>query len=600
MDRKYEILKNYFGYSSLKPGQEEIIDNITAGHDCMAVMPTGAGKSLCFQIPALMMEGITIVISPLISLMKDQVTNLVQSGVRAAYLNSSLTYPQYKKALANAMDGMYKIIYIAPERLLTEDILTLASSVRVSMVAVDEAHCVSQWGHDFRPQYKSIAEFIDKMYKRPVVCAFTATATNEVKADIIKLLKLRSPFMITTGYDRENLYFEVRKPNNKFSELVKLLVGFGSKSGIIYCLTRKKTDELYEKLSEKGFSVSKYHAGLTDEERRKNQEDFLFGRVQIMTATNAFGMGIDKSDVSFVIHYNMPGDMESYYQEAGRAGRDGSPAKCILLFSSGDIASNKYLIENNDVQNVDEQTKKLLAQRANERLYKMTSYCSTTMCLRQFILEYFGERAGGRCENCGNCLGEFEDKDVTETALKLLRCIRGTGERFGKAMTVMTAKGIINVRTQDSFVRRLDVFGILAAEPQSHISLVLDELTAQNYVAASEGDYPTLYLTARAEELIAGRERLILRVAKTKTDKAASKAAEGVDPELYEALRSERARLARMQGVPAFVIFSDASLADMCRRMPRTNEEFLEVNGVGYTKMQNYAVYFLRIINGNR
>ena len=399
-----KLLKQYFGYDEFRQGQEQLIEAALNGQDVLGIMPTGAGKSLCFQIPTLMMDGITLVISPLISLMKDQVGTLNQAGIHAAFLNSSLTQGQYHTALKYAMQGRYKIIYVAPERLETEGFINFAlnSGVKISMLAVDEAHCVSQWGQDFRPSYLKILEFLKKLPYRPVLTAYTATATAEVRDDIMDILNLRDPFVLTTGFDRENLYYAVKRPRDKYRELLSYLKEKEEKmpgsSGIIYCLSRKNVEEVCYQLREDGFSVTRYHAGLSDEERKENQEDFIYDRKQIMVATNAFGMGIDKPDVRFVVHYNMPKNMESYYQEAGRAGRDGEPAECILYYAPIDNRTNRFLIENGEEnEELDAITKQIVMERDWERLRQMTFYCYTKECLRHYILNYFGEQISGYC-----------------------------------------------------------------------------------------------------------------------------------------------------------------------------------------------------------
>ena len=408
---KYRVLKQVFGYDSFRPGQETLVDSLLSGRDTMGIMPTGAGKSICFQVPGILLPGISLVISPLISLMRDQVNALVQAGVRGAFLNSSLTLGQYRKALYNARQGMYKIIYVAPERLLTPDFLDFAKSANISMVCVDEAHCVSQWGQDFRPGYLRIRQFLQELPRRPVVGAFTATATAQVRRDILNLLGLENPTMVVTGFDRKNLYFGVRKPKDKFQELLSILREEGPKSGIVYCATRKLVEEVCQRLQDCGFSAARYHAGLEDEERQRSQEDFLYDRVTVMVATNALGMGIDKSNVSYVIHYNMPKDLESYYQEAGRAGRDGSPARCILLYSGSDVRLNRFMIEQDkENEELDEETARQVREKELERLKQMTFYATSRHCLRRFQLRYFGERQiPDTCGNCSVCLGERWD-----------------------------------------------------------------------------------------------------------------------------------------------------------------------------------------------
>ena len=404
---KYEVLQTYFGYSSFRDGQEELIDSILEGNDVFGIMPTGAGKSICYQVPALMFDGITLVISPLISLMKDQVAALNQAGIYAAYLNSSLTQGQYFKALDYARKGKYKIIYVAPERLLTESFLEFAIHANFSFVSVDEAHCVSQWGQDFRPGYLKIEEFLRRLPKRPIVGAFTATATREVQQDVVRLLQLSNPKVITTGFDRKNLSFFVLHAKDKKTALMRILRTHYGESGIIYCITRKLVEEVYEMLAERGLEVSRYHAGMMDDERRRSQEEFTSDRTQLMVATNAFGMGIDKPDVRFVIHYNMPKNMESYYQEAGRAGRDGEKAECYLLYSSQDVHINQFFIENSrDNEELDEETLASVIEKDRERLKKMVFYCHTKFCYRKYMLNYFGEKAEQYCGSCGNCIGK--------------------------------------------------------------------------------------------------------------------------------------------------------------------------------------------------
>ncbi len=412
---KYGILKRYFGYDAFRDGQESLIDGMLAGRDVFGIMPTGAGKSICYQLPALMLRGITLVISPLISLMKDQVAALNQVGVYAAYLNSSLTQGQYFKALDFARKGKYKIIYVAPERLLTDSFLDFAVNADISCISVDEVHCVSQWGQDFRPGYLKIVDFIDRLPKRPVVGAFTATATKEVRDDVMRILKLNNPKIVTTGFDRKNLSFYVKHAKDKKAELLGILRKHYGESGIIYCITRKLVDEVYGMLSERGVEVSRYHAGMTDEERCRNQEAFIYDRTHVMVATNAFGMGIDKPDVRFVIHYNMPKNMESYYQEAGRAGRDGEKADCYLLYSPQDVHTNQFFIENNrENEELSDTEREHVMEKDRERLKKMVFYCHTKYCYRKYMLNYFGEKADSFCGGCGNCIRKLEAEQYQE------------------------------------------------------------------------------------------------------------------------------------------------------------------------------------------
>ncbi len=429
---KYDILKTYYGYDTFRDGQEELIDGLLNGQDVCGIMPTGAGKSVCYQVPALLLPHVTLVVSPLISLMKDQVRALNQMGVHAAYLNSSLSWNQYKKALAYAKEGRYKIIYVAPERLLTEDFLDFAASTPISLLAVDEAHCVSQWGQDFRPSYLKIPEFVRTLPIRPVIGAFTATATREVREDIIRMLELSDPHVAVTGFDRKNLYFEVRHDKDKYRSIRDYLLAHPDSSGVIYCATRKNVEEVCDRLLADGFRATRYHAGLSDEERRANQEAFTYDDAPIMVATNAFGMGIDKSNVRFVLHYNMPKNMESYYQEAGRAGRDGAKADCILFYSGQDVITNQFFIEQDrDNEELTGEALEEVRRQDRERLKKMTFYCHTTDCLRDYMLRYFGEFGSNYCGNCSNCLNTFETIDITELANDLIGCILTSGMRFG-------------------------------------------------------------------------------------------------------------------------------------------------------------------------
>lgn len=593
---KYRILKNQFGYEQFRPGQEEIIDQILAGRDSLGIMPTGAGKSMCFQIPALCFSGITLVISPLISLMKDQVTNLVQSGVRAAYLNQSLTYRQYVKALSNARQGMYKIIYVAPERLETEGFLSFAAEADISMIAIDEAHCVSQWGHDFRPGYLKIKDFIERLPKRPVIAAFTATATQEVKEDIVRLLDLRRHFEITTGFDRENLYFEVRHvTGGRIDTLLKILSNYQGKAGIIYCSTRKNVEQVCDKLNEKGVQATRYHAGLSDEERKKNQEAFLYDEISVMVATNAFGMGIDRPDVRFVIHYNMPKNMESYYQEAGRAGRDGSPAACVLMYSAQDIITQRYFIENMENDELSAEELEVQKQKEYLRLRKMVHYCNSVTCLREYMLNYFGEQGAGQCKNCSNCLNEAPAEDVTAIAKKLIYAVYSTGQRYGISVMLDFVRGVKTERTARGFLETHSCFGCLAGETAQKVRKVFEYLIAMDELAQTKGQYPVVVLTEESRSVMREEARVLIR-REAPAKKQMKNKAEYADEELFDQLKKLRKQEASRQGVPAFVVFTDAALVDMCRKLPTNQEEFLGVSGVGYAKMQNYGEKFLRVI----
>ena len=592
---KHEALKTYFGYDSFRGGQEQVIDAMLSGRDAMAIMPTGAGKSVCYQIPALLLPGITLVISPLISLMRDQVTTLVQMGVPAAYLNSSLTFRQYLLALERAKEGRYKIIYVAPERLETEAFREFTETADISLVAVDEAHCISQWGQDFRPSYLNIPAFVNSLPKRPVVGAFTATATAEVKEDIRRLLELKKPFSLTTGFNRENLYFEVQHPANKQHALLELVRGRPGKCGIVYCSTRKNVEEICDFLRDSGVSATRYHAGLEPEERQRNQEDFIYDRAQVMVATNAFGMGIDKSDVRYVIHYNMPKDMESYYQEAGRAGRDGAPSSCILLYSGRDVQVAQFLIDHSEREELDQKTVEVLRERDLKRLRQMTGYCKSRRCLRQYILQYFGEFAPDNCNTCYNCLHNFEEVDISREARAIVRCISETGQNFGIHVIAETLCGADTDKVRKYHMEQEDTYGILSDLTQEQVRQRINCLLEDGVLEASPGPYPVLWLTEKAEDVVYGTANLTMRAAKSEK-KAVARATgelEGSDGALFQRLRVLRARIARIQGVPAYVVFSDKTLRELAVTRPRTLVELRSVSGVGITKAERYGKQLL-------
>ena len=597
---KEEALKTYFGYDTFRGGQEPVIDALLSSRDALAIMPTGAGKSVCYQIPALLLPGITLVISPLVSLMRDQVTQLVQMGVPAAFLNSSLTFKQYLLALSRAKEGRYKIIYVAPERLETEGFLDFACHADISLVAVDEAHCISQWGQDFRPSYLHIPAFLEKLGRRPPLGAFTATATPEVRGDIEKLLGLRDPLRLTTGFDRKNLYFEVQEPADKRSAMLELVRSRPDKCGIVYCSTRKTVEEVCGFLQEAGVSATRYHAGLEPEERQRNQEDFLYDRARVMVATNAFGMGIDKSDVRYVIHYNMPKDIESYYQEAGRAGRDGLPSSCILLYSGRDVRTAQFLIEHGESrEELDAETAERLRERDMLRLRKMVGYCRTRRCLRQYILQYFGETAPDTCDTCWNCLHNFEEVDIGREARAILRCVMETGQHFGVSVIAETLCGAESDKVRKYHMDEEATYGLLRDMTQKEVRDRIRFLIDEGVLALSPGPYPVVLLGERAEDAVLGG--LYMRTVKEERPAARRPVPEeldGAQAELFGRLRALRARLARRQGVPAYAVFSDKTLRELAVVRPRTLEELKSVSGIGDAKARKYGKQVLEEIGG--
>ena len=599
IEKAYEILKTYFGYSEFRYGQKELITNLINGTDCVGIMPTGAGKSICYQIPAILMDGITLVISPLISLMKDQVHALLEAGIPAAYINSSLTPAQQYKVIQNAKQYKYKLIYVAPERLELDFFQEFAASTNISFVSIDEAHCVSQWGQDFRPSYLKIEQFIQSMPKRPIIGAFTATATREVKDDIISLLALQKPFVMTTGFDRKNLYFEVQKPVDKFTALERFLERNPNKTGIIYCTTRKGVEDVCDRLILQGYRATRYHAGLSDKERKINQEEFQFDKAQIMVATNAFGMGIDKSNISYVIHFNMPKNIESYYQEAGRAGRDGEPAQCILLYSKQDVSTNLFLIEKDkENEDLDPITRHEVLEKDRDSLKQMTYYCTTTDCLRAHMLRYFGEQSPNFCGNCSNCNANSKEIDITVEAQKIMSCIIRAGERFGMLTIIDILRGSKNEKIRNSHLDTLTTYGIMESVPKEYIRQVIEFLLVQSYIQATTDGYQVLKIQPKAYAVLRGQQSLHMRVLQQPDNMESSGPTSYVeiDEELFQQLKALRAKIAKVQSVPAFVIFTDAALRDMCIKLPQNLKSFLEVNGVGQTKANRYGERFIKLI----
>ena len=605
MPTAQEILKQYFGYDSFRPGQDELVQAILSGRDTLGIMPTGAGKSICYQVPALALPGLTLVISPLISLMKDQVGALNEAGVPAACINSALSFEEMRDALYFAGRGEYKLLYVAPERLTAPFFLDFARRVPISMVTVDEAHCISQWGQDFRPSYLKILDFLAALPQRPLVSAFTATATAEVRDDIIHVLGLEDPFVITTGFDRPNLYFAVEKPSSKPSALLAHLLQRRDKSGIVYCSTRKTVEEVCDMLLSRGLPATRYHAGLDPEERLANQDDFLYDRKTIMVATNAFGMGIDKSNVSFVIHYNMPKNMESYYQEAGRAGRDGEAADCILLYNGQDVRTAEFLIEHsheNDDDSIDEKTRRALIERDMERLKQMTFYATTTDCLRRYILNYFGEKAPLCCGHCGNCDTNFEEVDATMDARKILSCVYRLDERrlhFGKVVVAAVLTGSKSEQIGRFSLNTLSTYGIMSEQTAVRVRQLIDVLLERGLLTADPERYNALFLTKTGNALMRGRGELHIRLPREKKPEASRRTEElsaDVDEKLFEKLRALRTKVAQRAGVPPYVVFSNATLADMAARQPKSEYELLGVRGVGEAKARRYGAEFVDCI----
>lgn len=584
-----ELLKKYFGYDSFRNGQEEIIENILSRRDVLAIMPTGGGKSLCYQIPAMMMDGTTIVISPLISLMKDQVDTLQQIGIPSAFINSSLSLGELRRIIYEAENGTYKLLYVAPERLESESFIELLKNIKISMIAVDEAHCVSQWGHDFRPSYLKIEQIRNISQDNAIVSAFTATATPEVKKDVIKLIGLRSHYEIVTGFDRENLKFEVVKSSKKFTYVNDYVNEHKGKSGIIYCLTRKITDEVCSRLISGGYKAVKYHAGLSDRERSKNQDDFLYDNADIMVATNAFGMGIDKLDIRYVIHYNMPKNIESYYQEAGRAGRDGEPSDCILLFSPQDTVMNNFLIENSISDYL---------TKANDyaKLRDMVNYCSTDKCLRKYLISYFDSSySKDSCNNCSNCLSEVEESDITIEAQKILSCIYRMGERFGSNVVIDVLKGSNNQRIKSLNFHKLSTYGIMKEYDKDVLKEIISYLVSDGYLNVSGDKYPVLKISQEGHLALKGQKQVTIKkvFAKHSND---NKTLVSHNKDLFEKLRALRKEISHKLGVPPFIVFSDAALKDMCIKYPMTKKEFLRVTGVGEVKAEKYGDVFIEAI----
>lgn len=603
-----ESLKRYFGYDSFRPGQEEIVSALLAGRDALAIMPTGAGKSLCYQVPALLLPGLTLVISPLISLMQDQVKGLNAAGIHAAFINSSLTETQIARALDLAAEGSYKLVYVAPERLESPVFRSFAVGADISMITVDEAHCISQWGQDFRPSYLKILDFIDSLPRRPIVSAFTATATREVKDDIVCTLRLHDPKVLVTGFDRPNLYFQVERTRRKDDFVIQYLRGHPGESGIIYCATRKNVDKLQELLTEYGFAATKYHAGLPAEARRKNQNDFIYDTAPVIVATNAFGMGIDKSNVRFVLHYNMPQSMENYYQEAGRAGRDGLPSQCVLLFSAQDVIINKFLLDKKDFAEMDDEEADLLRQRDLQRLQTMERYCQTTECLRNYILAYFGEHPTAPCGNCGSCNNDFDEVDMTDAAKWMINCVAELRGRYGKAILFGTLQGANRARLRELGAERFKSYGRMKDIPRETLERLLAQLLEDGYLVQSDDQYAVLHIGDIAP-LKAGGQVLVKLPPQREPEQARAPKPKRRSPmdaltsaglELFNQLRQLRFDTAQREGLPPYVVFGDKSLVDMCLRAPRRAEDMLGIYGMGERKYEKYGAAFFAVIDAYR
>lgn len=623
--RPLDILHQTFGYPTFRPHQEQIVEAAVSGRDVMAVMPTSAGKSICYQVPALALGGLTIVVSPLISLMSDQVIALRELGVAAACLNSALDSHERSQTLAEMSRGLLNLVYVAPERLADPAFLDVVQSHGLSLLAVDEAHCISQWGNDFRPSYQRICDFIDALPTRPPVMALTATATRQVREDIESTLGLRDPLRVVASFDRPNLSFAVERPSGKRAKdkaLLEFVRAHEQSSGIVYCMSRRAVEDVCDMLREQGVAATRYHAGLSPEERDRNQADFIYDRSPVMVATNAFGMGIDKSNVSYVVHYNLPLSLENYYQEAGRAGRDGTKAECLLLYTAGDVHTAEFLLSRTERTDLTPEQLQAMHEADEQRLRQMVFYATTTDCLRSFILRYFGEEAPAYCGNCGNCLADYEEVDERTNALKILSCVARVRQHAiarGNPATSVGAGSIVDILRGSKAAKVLErgwdslsTYGIMADVPVPRIRAIIDELVYREFLTRAQGDYPTLALAGRGAVFMKGDKPFVMRVAKGRPRKPrpegrtrGASAAELPDltpeqAELFEALRSLRTRLAREQQVPPYLIFNNATLEDMCRKRPTTPDELLEVSGVGTKKAERYGEAFLEVIADNR
>jgi ATP-dependent DNA helicase RecQ len=581
IEKALSILTTYFGYPSFRTGQEQVIRGVMQNRDTLCVMPTGGGKSVCYQVPALVMDGTVLVISPLISLMKDQVDALHQVGIPAAYINSSLSSEEYFETMERAVLGEYQLLYVAPERLDSPSFKNQLRRMTIPMVAIDEAHCISQWGHDFRPSYRNISSIVSLFDKKPVLLALTATATPAVREDICRQLGISEDNTVMTGFERANLTFSVVKGQDREKFIKEYVRKNEGEAGIIYAATRKAVDHVHDILQKSGVSVAKYHAGLGDIERQSGQDRFLNDEASIMVATNAFGMGIDKSNIRYVIHYQMPKNMESYYQEAGRAGRDGLDSACTVLFSSQDVQTQRFLID----QSQDES--RIPAEL--EKLQSMIDYCHTETCLQKFIILYFGETNVVDCGRCANCTDTRESTDVTEDVQKVLSCVIRMGQRFGKAMIAQVLTGSRNKKVIEFGFDKLTTYGLMKGRSAKDISDFIEFIISESYLGVENGQFPTIYVSELGKDVLTGKVKVNRKVSVV-TMQVAN------DDPLFDQLRALRMQLAQEAGVPPFVVFSDKTLRDIAARMPVTNEDFLEVNGVGLAKLERYGEAFMEEI----
>ncbi|MCA1053940.1 DNA helicase RecQ [Rossellomorea aquimaris] len=584
LNEAQQVLKQYFGYENFRNGQAEIISNILSGRDTAGIMPTGGGKSICYQIPALLLDGVTLVISPLISLMKDQVDSLTFQGIPATFINSTLSNAETEARMEEVAMGEYKLLYIAPERLESSRFVDYLNTLNIPLVAVDEAHCLSEWGHDFRPSYLGIYGAVKRLSSNPVMLALTATATPQVQTDILSHLHIPSENKVLTGFQRNNLYFNVLKGEDRKRWVGDYIQRNKQQSGIIYCATRKEVERVHDHLVKKGLSAGKYHGGLSDSLRLEQQEAFLNDSIMVMVATNAFGMGINKSNVRYVIHYQIPKNMEAYYQEAGRAGRDGVESECILLFSPQDIQTQRYIIEQN-VMNQD------LHQNELQKLRDMVDFVHTESCLQQYILSYFGDETDEECGHCSNCLDDRETEDVTVKAQMVLSCMKRMNERFGTTLISAVLTGSKGKKIKDFGFDRLSTYGLLKDESQKEVGLFIDYLIAEGIIDVEGGGYPTLRVSKKGKEVLVGERK----VSRKKQEDAAPVLSN--EDELFHTLRTLRKSIAEEEGVPPFVIFSDKTLHDMCLKQPGDEAEFLNVSGVGESKLERYGELFMNKIS---